>query len=626
MSVAQALYCPWRAGWSSQRGRRSFMGMNAVIPQIAASNAGSSSEPAGTLPNRAHRSTEMGSRKKFSTVLKTISRERDTEPSRKSGDRRPVDASDRGGRSEKARVPMDRTAQYQQSDSQTDKMAERRHPGVDALKGSDAPRADHESQKSPTRISESQSSQDHQESETWKNMAEEGSHPELDVPEAADVPHGNSESWLLGDYAHPASHIESSSLIEALAPAPLIMPSVAVGSGSEEDGGRLGMEHHEGSAPNPTPFGLTLVAATGLLPGHAASRDLLAQDSRLDTEIKHQGSSDDTRSIVAATVLQAHENPGSGVQSALGDVEQKAPDSHGGSRSAASPNGPPLLSQQADLDRTRLGSSAWPGMESVPSSRTSDSVHSAQAIQPDRPAPVVVPANAPALLQTDTYETKPLSGMPSDHQTIAEGAFQSGLDWSEQGGREHTGKEWPSAYHMAAAPVSAGFASVMAGEGGTAGTAALSMSRPVESSTVSSPAPAPPVPASRDAGDSPLSATARSVVFEVAETELGRINIRVALANEVVHTYLSSDRAEVGQFLINGQDRLQTALQANGLEMGQFRVDIDRQNAGRSFQQGPSQDQGRGWHHGSSQGDEVQVFEARDSRRSWSQGRLNLVA
>jgi hypothetical protein len=67
-------------------------------------------------------------------------------------------------------------------------------------------------------------------------------------------------------------------------------------------------------------------------------------------------------------------------------------------------------------------------------------------------------------------------------------------------------------------------------------------------------------------------------------------------------------------------------LQANGLEMGQFRVDIDRQNAGRSFQQGPSQDQGRGWHHGSSQGDEVQVFEARDSRRSWSQGRLNLVA
>jgi len=239
---------------------------------------------------------------------------------------------------------------------------------------------------------------------------------------------------------------------------------------------------------------------------------------------------------------------------------------------------------------------------------------------------MAVPANTPALLQTDASETKPLSGMSSDHQTIANGAFQSGLDWSEQGSREHTGKESPSPYHMIAAPTSTGFASATAGEGGTAGTAALSMSRPVESSTVSSPAPVPPVPVSRDAGDSPLSATARSVVFEVAETELGRINIRVALANEVVHTYLSSDRAEVGQFLINGQERLQTALQANGLEMGQFRVDIDRQNAGRSFQQGPSQDQGRGWHHGSPQRDEVQVFEARDSRRSWSQGRLNLVA
>ena len=505
-------------------------------------------------------------------------------------------------------------------------MAERRHPGVDALQESDASRADHESQKGPTGISESRSSQDHQESESWNHTAEEGSHQELEMPEAADAPKTHPEAWLLGDDAHPASHIELSSLMEALAPEPLITQSNAVGSGSGEDSGLLGVEHHEGSAPNPTPFSLTLIAATGLLPSHAASRDLLAPDSRLNPQIKHEGSSEDMQGIVAATVLQAHENPGSGVQSALGDVEQKALDSHGGARSAAPLNGPFLLSQQADLDRTRLGSSAWPGLESVPSSRTSDSLGPAQAIQPERPAAVVVPANATALLQTDAYETKPLSGMPSDHQTIADGAFQSGLDWSEQGAREHTGKESPSAYHMAAAPVSIGFASAMAGEGGTAGTAALSMSRPVESSTVSSPVPAPPVPASRDAGDSPLSATARSVVFEVAETELGRINVRVALANEVVHTYLSSDRAEVGQFLINGQERLQTALQANGLEMGQFRVDIDRQNPGRSFQQGPSQDQGRGWHHGSPQSDDVQVFEARDSRRSWSQGRLNLVA
>ena len=546
--------------------------------------------------------------------------------SRKSEDRRPMDAPDRGDRAERAQVQKDRMSRYQQTESQTDKMEERRHPGVDASKVSDAPRADRESQECPAKISESQSSHHQQESKSCKSTAEEDSHPELNMPESADAPKANPESWLLGDYAHPVSHVELSSLIEALAPVPLIMQSDAAESGSGEESGLLGVEHHEGSATNPTPFGLTLVAATGLLPSHTASRELPAPESRLDTEITHEGSSEDMRSIVAATVLQAQKDAGSGVQSALDDVEQKATDAYGVTRSVPSPNGPPLSSQQADLDRTLLGSSALPKLESVPSSRASDSVGPVQAIQPERPASVVVPANAPALLPTEGYETKPLSGMPSDHHTMAHGAFQSSLDWSEQGSREQAGNESPLSRHMAAVPTSSGFASAMAGETGTAGTATLSMSRPVESSIVPSPAPAPPNPASRDAGESPLSATARSVVFEVAQTELGRINVRVALANEVVHTYLSSDRAEVGQFLINGQERLQTALQANGLEMGQFRVDIDRQNAGQSFQQGPSHDQGRSWHHGSSQGDEAQVFETRDSRRSWSQGRLNLVA
>lgn len=623
MSVAQALYCPWRAGWSSQRGCRSFMGMNAVIPQIAASNAGSSSEPAGSLPNRAHRSTESGARKRFSTVLHTVNRERETEPSRKSGDRRPVDALDR---TERTKTPAGPASRYQTSEVRMDKTEESRRPGLNTSERADAPRTDYESQEGRTGTSESGSSQYHQESESQKDAAEEGRHPELDMPEDADVSKANPESWLLGDYARPASHAGSSSLIEALAPVPLIMQSDAVGSGSGEDSGLSGVEHHEESAPNPTPFGLTLVAATGVLPSHAASRDLLATDSRLNTEIQHEGSSADMRSIVAATALQAHENPGSGVQSGRDDVKQQATDSQGEARPVSLPNGPSLVSQQADLDRTLSGSPAWPKPEREPAALTADSTRPPQAPESNRPTSIIAQANAPALLQTDAYEMKPLSGMPSDHHAIADGALQSGLDWSEQGGREHTGNESPSPRHMAATPTTTGLAGMTAGEGGTAGTAALSMPRPVESSTVSSPAPAPPVPASRDAGESPLSATARSVVFEVAQTDLGRINIRVALANEVVHTYLSSDRAEVGQFLINGQERLQTALQANGLEMGQFRVDIDRQNAGRSFQQGPSHDQGRGWHHGSSQGDEAQVFEARDSRRSWSQGRLNLVA
>jgi flagellar hook-length control protein FliK len=69
-------------------------------------------------------------------------------------------------------------------------------------------------------------------------------------------------------------------------------------------------------------------------------------------------------------------------------------------------------------------------------------------------------------------------------------------------------------------------------------------------------------------------------VFEVAQTDLGRVNVRVAMAHDTVHAYLSTDRPDVGNALMNGQDRLQSALQASGLEMGQFRVHIDRQSAG----------------------------------------------
>jgi len=119
----------------------------------------------------------------------------------------------------------------------------------------------------------------------------------------------------------------------------------------------------------------------------------------------------------------------------------------------------------------------------------------------------------------------------------------------------------------------------------------------------------------------------RSVVFEIAEPDLGRIHIRVAMANELVHAYLSSDRSEVGQFLINGQDRLQSALQSNGLDMGQFRVDIDRQSAGRSFQQGPPQDQSRMWQQASNGAPREAGFFERDKAVGLAYaGRLNVVA
>lgn len=136
-----------------------------------------------------------------------------------------------------------------------------------------------------------------------------------------------------------------------------------------------------------------------------------------------------------------------------------------------------------------------------------------------------------------------------------------------------------------------------------------------------------PPSASIQAAEPHVSQVGRAVLFQVAEPDLGHINIRVAMTKDIVHAYLSSDRPDVGQFLVNGHDRLQSALQANGLEMGQFRVDIDRQYAGRSFQQGQSQEHNRMWQP-STAGSEEDPGAARphDYRVSGYTGMLNVVA
>lgn len=126
-----------------------------------------------------------------------------------------------------------------------------------------------------------------------------------------------------------------------------------------------------------------------------------------------------------------------------------------------------------------------------------------------------------------------------------------------------------------------------------------------------------------DAAQSTGASAMRSVVVNVAQPDLGHVNIRVAMNNDVVHTHFSSDRLEVGQFFLNSQDRLQAALQASGLDMGQFRVDIDRQNGGRSFQQGPSQEQS--WNQ-ASHGMGQEPHDQQDQSRGTLQGLLNVVA
>lgn len=118
----------------------------------------------------------------------------------------------------------------------------------------------------------------------------------------------------------------------------------------------------------------------------------------------------------------------------------------------------------------------------------------------------------------------------------------------------------------------------------------------------------------------------KSMTLELSQEDLGRVNIRVAVNQDVVHTHFASDRSDMGQYLQNGQDKLQSALQMSGLDLGRFQVDIDRQSAGRSFQQSTSQEQPHGRSprgDGQDHGQERAGFSRETEPR---RGMLNLVA
>lgn len=221
---------------------------------------------------------------------------------------------------------------------------------------------------------------------------------------------------------------------------------------------------------------------------------------------------------------------------------------------------------------------------------------------------------------------KPMALAPHGPQAGADSGQSSDLLWSNQDERQPASDETPWASHAPSASAQSDLQDDHTAQVMTAGSAASSQPRPVDSR------PAPPAGSASSLSPSHdlepfVPSMNRSVVFEIAEPDLGRINIRVAMVHELVHAYLSSDRSEVGQFLINGQDRLQAALQSNGLEMGQFRVDIDRQSAGRSFQQGPPQDQSGMWQQASNRDSRATGFFERHEAAGLSHaGRLNVVA
>ena len=264
--------------------------------------------------------------------------------------------------------------------------------------------------------------------------------------------------------------------------------------------------------------------------------------------------------------------------------------------------------------------------DTIASPLTSRADRSLEEVQVQRPAPSQAETTVRSLPENEASNSKPAPELPHSWQSFSDLEQQSDMQWFAREDKQHERGETSlpqgasiqnRRLHESNSPAASAL---------TVGTVAQPMPRSLDIHAVPPATPAQPMTATHDVSDMPMPAMTRSVVLEVEQPDLGRINVRVSMTNEQVHTHFSSDRSEVGQLLINGQDRLQSALQANGLDMGQFRVDIDRQSAGRSFQQGQPQEQGRTWYQnpGHPQGDAP--ADAHDVRLTRPHGMLNLVA
>lgn len=241
----------------------------------------------------------------------------------------------------------------------------------------------------------------------------------------------------------------------------------------------------------------------------------------------------------------------------------------------------------------------------------------------DRSAPAQMNWYASTLRNDQNIGVRMRWALPQGQQSGLEGAERVSEFWDEQSSRQHDQAEvkLPRA-GVADRHVSSGqpTEAIMAGAHRDVASGPMHALAPP---FVSHAHPAMPI---YDPDQQSVRFMTRSVVFDLTQHDLGHVNIRVAMMNDVVHTHVLTDRPEVGQFLINGQDRLQAAFQANGLDMGQFRVDIDRQSAGRSFHHGPSQEQGQSWNQGSPEMNWGQGQDRQHEPRPPLHGLLNVVA
>jgi hypothetical protein len=140
--------------------------------------------------------------------------------------------------------------------------------------------------------------------------------------------------------------------------------------------------------------------------------------------------------------------------------------------------------------------------------------------------------------------------------------------------------------------------SLVLGRGAITDGAVSPRSRPtVPDQTSNQPGPAATepsttVPRQELSGYAPEAIGRPSIHVDVRDGEFGDLRIRVALSQQTVHTNVTTQRVEVGEVLLQRQDQLHTALRSSGLEMGDFRVHVDRHGSSH-----PGYDRTAAHHH-----------------------------
>ncbi len=220
-----------------------------------------------------------------------------------------------------------------------------------------------------------------------------------------------------------------------------------------------------------------------------------------------------------------------------------------------------------------------------------------QIQQPEDNRPVVLERPLPAEKAPEPNEdvaSRRLAVPSTGWQEPTQQDDERGMEWSGRDHRERHAADQAmaqSAMPEVSAPATPSHSSLMTnGMDHRTFSSAPSVKLPADTQSATPTLPVQPT----DWMPGPSTNQTKSMMLELSQADLGQVNIRVAVNQDTVHTHFVSERNELGQYLVNGQERLQSALNASGLDLGRFQVDIERQSAGRSFQEPTSQEQSHG--------------------------------